>query len=201
MEGEWVECIVDKDYQIFSEFPYPIRKKGSDNIIKEHITNAGYVECCLNRKPYSKHRIIAIQFIPNPNNLPYIDHIDRQKTNNHVSNLRWVNNSTNQFNKSSNMGVGYEFFEELPNISDVIPVEDYVNHKFTNYWFNPVDNYFYSYNQVIYRRLHICHNAANDKAFVNVYLIVAKIFVNACLIVVQVYLNACLIVVKVYAKI
>mgnify|MGYP004528481081 FL=1 len=41
------------------------------------------------------HRLVATTFIPNPNNLPQVDHIDGNKANNHVSNLRWVSNYTN----------------------------------------------------------------------------------------------------------
>ena len=35
------------------------------------------------------HRLVAETFIENPNNLPDVDHKDRNKENNHVSNLRW----------------------------------------------------------------------------------------------------------------
>lgn len=41
------------------------------------------------------HRLVAKTFIPNPNNLPQVDHIDGNKSNNHVSNLRWVSNYDN----------------------------------------------------------------------------------------------------------
>jgi len=51
------------------------------------------------RKHYRIHRLLAIQYIPNPDNLPQIDHIDRNKLNNDLSNLRWVNNQTNSINK------------------------------------------------------------------------------------------------------
>jgi hypothetical protein len=41
------------------------------------------------------HRLVACAFIDNPENLPQIDHIDDDKRNNHVSNLRWCSQSNN----------------------------------------------------------------------------------------------------------
>lgn len=37
------------------------------------------------------HRAIAIAFIPNPDDKKYVDHIDRNRQNNSIDNLRWVN--------------------------------------------------------------------------------------------------------------
>lgn len=47
------------------------------------------------RKNHYVHRLVAKAFIPNPDNLPVIDHIDHDRSNNHVSNLRWMTQGDN----------------------------------------------------------------------------------------------------------
>ncbi len=44
---------------------------------------------------YYAHRLVAETLIPNPNNLPEVDHNDRVKTHNHVNNLSWVTRKEN----------------------------------------------------------------------------------------------------------
>ena len=41
------------------------------------------------------HRLVAINYIPNPNNLPEVNHIDGNRSNNHVSNLEWCDRTHN----------------------------------------------------------------------------------------------------------
>ena len=59
----------------------------------------GYLRVTLSKdgkvKQYLVHRIVAEAFLPNPNNLPQINHIDECKTNNSVDNLEWCNNEYN----------------------------------------------------------------------------------------------------------
>ena len=47
------------------------------------------------------HRLLALQYIDNPDNLPEVDHIDRNKKNNSIENLRWVSRLTNARNKTN----------------------------------------------------------------------------------------------------
>ena len=54
-----------------------------------------------NYKFIQVHKLVAEAFIPNPNNLPTIDHIDINALNNRADNLRWANLSTQMKNRNS----------------------------------------------------------------------------------------------------
>lgn len=74
-----------------------VRNKKTGRILKPSTRKDGYCQVMLGRKtvPLYIHRLVAIAFIPNPENLPQVDHIDGVKSNNMVSNLRWSNASLN----------------------------------------------------------------------------------------------------------
>ena len=56
-----------------------------------------YVELCKDgvSKKFLIHRLVAEAFIPNPDNLPCINHKDKNPANNEVSNLEWCTNKYN----------------------------------------------------------------------------------------------------------
>lgn len=70
-------------------------------LIKPCATSKGYlsVSLCKNhsQKAFNVHKLVAELFIPNPKNLPCVNHIDENKTNNTVSNLEWC---TYQYNNT-----------------------------------------------------------------------------------------------------
>lgn len=64
------------------------------------ITKDGYLKVGLCKdsivKRFYLHRLVANQFLENPNNLPQVNHIDGNKFNNNVSNLEWCTKEENQ---------------------------------------------------------------------------------------------------------
>lgn len=62
--------------------------------LKPDKTRNGYLRVSLSNestkhKRFSIHRLVAEAFIPNPDNLPQVDHKNEIKTDNHIGNLRW----------------------------------------------------------------------------------------------------------------
>ena len=59
----------------------------------------GYLFVCLCKdgkvKSYRVHRLVAEAYLPNPGNLPDVDHIDNDKTHNYVNNLQWLSRKDN----------------------------------------------------------------------------------------------------------
>tara|TARA_R110000822_G_scaffold90160_1_gene208615 strand:- start:406 stop:843 length:438 start_codon:yes stop_codon:yes gene_type:complete len=72
-----------------------------------HLSHKGYelVRICKNgkHKGFSIHRLIAIHYIPNPNDYPEVDHINRIRNDNRIENLKWSNQSNNQLNTNRNV--------------------------------------------------------------------------------------------------
>ena len=83
-------------YRRADGFPHIICNKEGDLLyfnrrpVKLYYNNKGYLCCSLLNKTKLVHRLIALTWMPNPDNKPQVNHIDGNKTNNKVENLEWV---------------------------------------------------------------------------------------------------------------
>ena len=79
-----------------------VKNNNRNKKLKPKIDKDGYIYFHLNinnkQKSFKIHRLLGIYFIPNPNNLPLIDHINNIRTDNRLENLRWISYSNNVVN-------------------------------------------------------------------------------------------------------
>ena len=72
---------------------------GKERILKPGRNTQGYLQFCLCKNGEKKmclvHRLVAKTFIPNPDNLPEVNHKDENKENNSVHNLEWCSSKYN----------------------------------------------------------------------------------------------------------
>lgn len=123
--------------RIIENYPnYTISDKGeivntnTNKELKPYIRKDGYVVATLSKggKKYKcyLHRLVAETFIPNPNNLPQVNHIDEDKTNNCVSNLEWITSKDN---------CNYGTRNERQGLGHSKPIEQYdLEGKFIKEW-------------------------------------------------------------------
>ena len=129
-----------REYKPIPEFEnYGISKDGviinlkRQKELKYFVDKDGYyrVGFCINNRKYNRfvHRLVAITYIDNPNNLPIVDHIDGNRTNNSVENLRWTTYSGNSRNTKQNRKIKIinENTGEEKCFDTVIAASEYLN--------------------------------------------------------------------------
>jgi len=77
-----------------------VRNIVTGKVLGGKVTRKGYREFCLQDNGLTvyrrAHRLVATHFIANPYSYPQVDHIDEDKQNNDISNLRWCTNQQNK---------------------------------------------------------------------------------------------------------
>ena len=193
-EGQTIEFVpllnFEDNYEILNDYPFTIRKKTNHRVLKESLSH-GYLVCTLNGKQYKKHRLIALQFLSNsdPINNDIIDHINRNKTDNHLSNIRWCSSTDNNRNRSSNKGIQSVFIDDIPD--DAMVVDFYntrTEHRvFDNdkyyYWFDETNNEDVFYAKItddIYKILHHNQNKSGNEfiSMKDVNNILVSVYIN-----------------------
>jgi len=81
-------------------------KNGHGTVLSHHMHKKGYVMIAMIKEGKEKrvqiHRIVANAFIPNPDQLPQVNHINGNKSDNRVSNLQWCTNAQNMAHANLN---------------------------------------------------------------------------------------------------
>ena len=71
----------------------------SKKFLKPGVGSNGYLSVVLvkngEKKSHNIHRLVADAYLPNPNNLTEVDHIDNDKTHNYLNNLQWITHRDN----------------------------------------------------------------------------------------------------------
>ena len=78
------------DHEICTKYPRKIGKASNKEVLAESIQTSGYIRVKLNKQDCLNRRLAAVQFKPDLQNLPVVEHINRNMTDNHLSNIKWA---------------------------------------------------------------------------------------------------------------
>lgn len=97
-----------------------VRNDKTGQLLKQYKNKGGYLSVSIPNKNYRVHRLVGFAFIPNPENKPCIDHIDNNRSNNNLNNLRWVTHTENNCNmsvpKKNKIGVKGVYWNKIENL-------------------------------------------------------------------------------------
>ena len=120
-------------YQISTEYPYQVVTREGKNV-SESINNVGYVQITIDGITTGKHRLVAMQWIPNPDKLPEVNHKDHDKLNNSVENLEWCTVSDNRRDRRQYCKQPIEYVDEIPETA--VELVEYKGFEYDRYWYD-----------------------------------------------------------------
>ena len=130
--AEWRVITDLPNYEVSTDGQVRNRKKG--RLLKTSPNGCGYLSVRLykDNKGHTKkiHRLVGLTFLPNPDGKLEIDHINRNRTDNRLENLRWATSSENQQNtgRQSNNTTGFKHIKSR-NTTDRWCIEIRSSHK------------------------------------------------------------------------
>ena len=121
-------------YQVSNEGRVKANYRTHSKILKQYLDEYGYFQLalCKNSKHtwFRVHRLVANAFLPNPDNLPFVNHKDENRSNNVVTNLEWCTPkyNVNYGNKQLKTAITY--------YNKYLKDSDEMNKKSTRYFSN-----------------------------------------------------------------
>ena len=97
VKNSLTDCFVHSDGRVYTY--HSVWKKFV--LHKTYIDKDGYIRLSVRGRNFVIHQLLAMAFIPNPDGFPTVDHIDRNKLNNSIGNLRWADAAIQNSNRDT----------------------------------------------------------------------------------------------------
>lgn len=149
--SEWEPLKISNEYEINKNFPYYVRRVGSQKNELLTMMDAGYLGINIHCHLYGFHRVVATQWIPNPNHYSIVDHINGNVQDWHVENLRWASRKENCRNRHICKGVELTLLEDIPDTCR--PLDIFKNTRIYDIYIDMITKEVYKYNSILFQQL------------------------------------------------
>lgn len=138
---EFSHYLVDEKGNVYSTLTSAKTIRKEPRLRKSYVSNSGYPQVVLQNKAIGVkptalyvHRLVAAAYIPNPNNLPEVNHKNLNKQDNRVENLEWVTRQENCNHQKNHYGIDRPVFNKVLSHKRKIEIgiNIYLNERDTN---------------------------------------------------------------------